>query len=638
MAQFKLSEVIGGGYNDWWTTRKFYRICKGSKGSKKTRTTALWFIWHMMKYPQANTLVVRRFKNTLESTVYADMLWAIDRLDVADEWKPLKSPLRLVHTNVDPETGKKTQNVIMFAGMDDPLKLAGSAVRYGYLCWVWFEEMYDITNENEFDKLVMSIRGKIPPETGLWKQITGTFNPWSENTWIKKRFFDEPAKNVFSKTTTYKCNEWLGDDDIERYEDMYRQNPRMARIICDGDWGIAEGLVYENWYEEEFDPMQILAENPNAKPVFGLDFGFSVSYNAFVAMIVDPKAHKLWVFDEMYERNLSNLEIAKRITNMGYGKERITADCAEPKSIYELQIGQIEETFTKDGKPQYTRWILPNVEPAMKGPDSIRNGIRRMQSFTQIVHPRCVNYKMELNNYCFDQDKDGKWLDKPIKEFDHCLVAGTLVMTDHGQVPIEDIRNGDMVLTHLGYRPVISAGITQLDAEIWRLECEDGTILEGTGNHPLITNAGVVYMRDAKGLYVIEYGAELPIEIQSDFRRYLWQARDPVLNQKRSSESLEMFIANTMLGENEYGLVKVKSIENTGRREIVYDLTVAESHDFFANSLITSNCMDAARMALDQVFIQARGHVVEAGTDRSSPGTSTGMIHKRVISSSKSKS
>lgn len=468
MAQFKLSEVIGGGYNDWWTTRKFYRICKGSKGSKKTRTTALWFIWHMMKYPQANTLVVRRFKNTLESTVYADMLWAIDRLDVADEWKPLKSPLRLVHTNVDPETGKKTQNVIMFAGMDDPLKLAGSAVRYGYLCWVWFEEMYDITNENEFDKLVMSIRGKIPPETGLWKQITGTFNPWSENTWIKKRFFDEPAKNVFSKTTTYKCNEWLGDDDIERYEDMYRQNPRMARIICDGDWGIAEGLVYENWYEEEFDPMQILAENPNAKPVFGLDFGFSVSYNAFVAMIVDPKAHKLWVFDEMYERNLSNLEIAKRITNMGYGKERITADCAEPKSIYELQIGQIEETFTKDGKPQYTRWILPNVEPAMKGPDSVRNGIRRMQAFTQIVHPRCVNYRMELNNYCFDQDKDGKWLDKPIKEFDHL--------------------------------------------------------------------------------------------------------------------------------------------------------------------------MDAGRMALDQIFIQARGHVVEAGTDRSSPGTSTGMIHKRVISSSKSKS
>ena len=859
MAVFKLSEVIGQGYNEWWTTRKFYRICKGSKGSKKTRTTALWFIWHMMRYPEANTLIIRRFKNTLEGTVYNDMLWAIDRLEVADEWKAYKSPLRLVHFYEDPVTHRRTQNVILFAGMDDPLKLAGSSVRHGYLCWVWFEEMYDITNENEFEKLVMSIRGKIPPETGLWKQITGTFNPWSENTWIKKRFFDEPAKNVFSMTTTYKCNEWLGEDDIERYEQMYIQNPRMARIVCDGEWGIAEGLVYENWHEEEFDPFEVLAENPNARPVFGLDFGFAISYNAFVAAIVDPKAKKVWIYDEMYERGMSNMDIARRITEMGYGRERITADSAEPKSIYELQAGLIEETFDSDGNPVYTRWMLPGVEPAMKGPDSVRSGIRRLQSFEQIVHPRCVNYKMELNNYCYDQDRDGNWLDKPIKEFDHCLVAGTMVLTDHGQVPIEDIQVGDMVMTHLGYMPVEAAGITQLEAEIWRLECEDGTILEGTGNHPVVTADGLKYIRDlSSDDEVIKWvgqdrrtskqstssteaidGEDIPIPIdgtQEYISSVISMGRPnycigtsgksttvPSLKDAKSTMSMETLstttsptsnaslskpmlqsILGTMSAEQQsetacaetvplrmhaesgtdlkrvmsgmsntggeswspestwtipastavrfsranlranrsdsvpldanrhieqepesisrcafvqyavrnsrqtstggpapvpghvlkgtdmestvnpasvntvgnntmesgsacsvprganvcttntgmrhsesvqYAVpnsecistvaqcvvpVRVVSCMDTGRRQVVYDLTVVGSHDFFANNLITLNCLDAMRMALDQVFVQARGHVVEAGSDRNRP---SGAPSRRVVSS-----
>lgn len=411
----RLSEIVGGGYDEFWNTRCFYRMCKGSKGSKKSKTTALWYIFHMMKYPQANTLVIRKVYGTLRDSTYTDLLWAIDKLGVSSSWTASISPLKLTYN--------PTGQVIHFRGLDDSLKIASISVRYGYLCWVWFEEFSEITNEDEFTRVMMSIRGDIPPETGLWKQITGTFNPWSEHSWIKKRFFDVPDPNVFTCTTTYRCNEHLGPDDIFRYEDMYKTNPRMARIVCDGDWGIAEGLVYDNWVEQDFEISDILREYPDAKPMFGLDFGFKISYNAFVAAFIDIGKKLIWIYDEMYVREISNLEIAKRINNMGYGKEMIIADSASPKDIFELKEGQIEEIEDEDGNVTYTRWQLPAIRPAFKGPDSIRNGVRRLQSYRMIVKPSCVNFLMELNNYCFDQDKDGNFIDQPIKDFDHLMDA-----------------------------------------------------------------------------------------------------------------------------------------------------------------------------------------------------------------------
>ena len=408
------SEVVGPGYDEFWSTKALYRVCKGSKGSKKSKTCALWYIWHMMKYPMSNVLVIRKVYGTLRESCFTELLWAIDRLGVTDLWTWSVSPLKITY--------KPTGQVIIFRGMDDAMKVGSISVRYGVLCWVWFEEFFEITSEAEFDKVDMSIRGKMPAGSGLWKQITCTFNPWSENTWIKERFFDKSDPSVFTCTTTFRCNNFLDEVDIAKYTALYARNPRAARIICDGEWGIAEGLVYEDWEILNFNPLDVLASDPGSKTMFGLDFGFKVSYNAFVAAIINVEKHVIWVFDEMYERGISNMEIAKRITNMGYGREVIIADSAEPKSIFELQEGQIEEIVT-DGEPEFIKWQLPAVRGAMKGGDSVRNGIRRLQSFHIVINPKCTNFIMEINNYCYDQDKDGKFLDKPIKDFDHLMDA-----------------------------------------------------------------------------------------------------------------------------------------------------------------------------------------------------------------------
>jgi phage terminase large subunit len=133
-----------------------------------------------------------------------------------------------------------------------------------------------------------------------------------------------------------------------------------------------------------------------------LDFGYTNDPTALFCGLVDLKAKKIWVFDEMYERGLSNRAIFERINAMGYRKERIIADSAEPKSIDELDnLG------------------LYNIRKARKGRDSVAFGIQFLQDFEIIIHPKCVNFITEINNYTWDEDKFGNKINKPIDDFNH---------------------------------------------------------------------------------------------------------------------------------------------------------------------------------------------------------------------------
>ena len=180
-----------------------------------------------------------------------------------------------------------------------------------------------------------------------------------------------------------------------------------------GGWGIVEGLVYENWKEESFefitkkeaDEGKIGVIKDNLKSAFGLDFGYTNDPSALFCGEVDLENKKLYVFDEFYEKGLSNKRIAEKIIEMGYRKERITGDCSEPKSIDELNSFQL------------------HVKGAKKGKDSINNGIQWIQELEIIIHPRCVNFLTEISNYTWDSDKFGKKLNKPIDDFNHLMDA-----------------------------------------------------------------------------------------------------------------------------------------------------------------------------------------------------------------------
>lgn len=387
--EISIKERIGGGYNDFWNTKKRYRVCKGSRGSKKSKTTAINMITRIVQYPESNGLCVRRYQNTLRDSVFSDLKWAIHKLELDQYFDWTVSPMEIIY--------KPTGQKILFRGLDDGLKITSISVEKGVLCWVWIEEAYEITSEDDFNKLDMSIRGQVPD--GYFKQITLTFNPWSANSWLKARFFDNADENTFTKTTTWKCNEWLDDSDRNIFLTMQKNNPRRYRIEGDGDWGIAEGLIYEKVKIEDFN-IDGIRKIPGVISSFSLDFGFT-DPNAFICCIIDQKNMNIYVFDEWYATGVTNKIIAEQIKSMGYGGQRIVCDSAEPKSIAELQDEGI------------------NAEPARKGKDSVNHGIQLIQNYTIIVHPKCGNFKIEIENYCWAKDKDGKPTDKPDHEFSH---------------------------------------------------------------------------------------------------------------------------------------------------------------------------------------------------------------------------
>ena len=221
--KINLPNKIGKGYKEFWNCKKRYRVVKGSRGSKKSTTTSMWIIYNMMKYPLANTLVIRRIFNTHKDSTYTQLKWAANNLGVYHLWKFSKSPLEATYL----PTGQK----ILFRGLDNPLSITSITVEKGFLCWCWYEEAFQVTNEDDFNKVDMSIRGELPK--GYFKQITLTFNPWSEKHWLKKRFFDVEDEDILAITTNYMCNEWLGEDDLKVYEKMKINNPRRYRIdIC----------------------------------------------------------------------------------------------------------------------------------------------------------------------------------------------------------------------------------------------------------------------------------------------------------------------------------------------------------------------------------------------------------------------
>lgn len=289
------------------------------------------------------------------------------------------------------------------------MSITSITVEHGFLCWAWFEEAFQIQSEDDFNKVDMSIRGELPE--GYFKQITITFNPWSEKHWLKRRFFDTEDPNILALTTTYKCNEWLGPDDIKLFENMKETNPRRYNIEGLGNWGIAEGLVYDNFIEQNFDYMEI-SKRPGIQSVFGLDFGYTNDPTAFIAALVDTKTKELYIYDEHYQKAMTNEDIANMIKYKGYAKEKITADSAEPKSIDDIK-----------------RKGIRRIKAAKKGKDSILNGIQNIQDYKIIIHPKCENFITEINNYVWD-NKNGVAINKPIDDFNHLQDALRYAMED----------------------------------------------------------------------------------------------------------------------------------------------------------------------------------------------------------------
>lgn len=394
-SEIKMSEIVGKGYDDFWNCKKRYRVLKGGKASKKSATTALNFIFRIMKEADSNLLVVRQVMNTHRDSTFAQLKWAQERLSVTNLWSNTVSPMEMTY--------KPTGQKIIFRGFDDVLKLASTTVSKGYLNFVWIEEAFEIADESDFDKLDLSVpRGRIPPH--LYKQTTITFNPWSDTHWLKKRFFDSPSEDTAVYSTNYLINEFLDDTDRGIFERMKKTNRRKYEVAGLGNWGISEGLVFENWQVGKKEITE--KERYKWKSFFGLDYGYTNDPTAFIAFMANPIDKELYIYKEFYEKRMLNCHIAEKIKELGFAKERIRADCAEPKSNDDLR-----------------RLGIGRITPSLKGRDSILNGISAINEYSITVHPSCVNMIKELSCYVYDERRNENGLQMPKDSDNHLCDA-----------------------------------------------------------------------------------------------------------------------------------------------------------------------------------------------------------------------
>ncbi|USF96110.1 terminase large subunit [Latilactobacillus phage TMW 1.46 P1] len=410
--RWNLPEMVDKSYAPLFSSRLRYIAIKGSRGSGKSEAEARKVIYDIITKPYVNWLVLRRFANTNRQSTYTLLEKVANVMGVAHLFK--------FNSSLPEITFKPTGQKVIFRGLDKPLSITSISVQTGNLCRMWVEEAYQLESEEAFNTVDESLRGKIDDPDGFYQTIL-TFNPWNENHWLKPRFFDEKTKgdNVLAYTTTYKNNPFLDDGYIKGLEEMLIRNPRRAKVAVLGEWGISEGLVFENFDVVDFDINKKVQQI--GKTVHGMDFGFTHDPTTLPSAVYDEKNHELWIYGELYKTGLLSEQIISEVKKRNLLAATIHADAASPMTIAELKHKGMRR-----------------IKAAKKGPDSVELGITFMQSLKIHIHPSCTHTIEEFNTYVFDQDKMGKWLNKPVDANNHIIDAIRYSLEEYyGEAPAE---------------------------------------------------------------------------------------------------------------------------------------------------------------------------------------------------------
>ncbi|MFQ3906412.1 PBSX family phage terminase large subunit [Staphylococcus sp. Mo2-7] len=283
--------------------------------------------------------------------------------------------------------------VFLFKGMDNSEKIKSIKG----ISDVVMEEASEF-NLNDYTQLTLRLREK----KHLYKQIYLMFNPVSKLNWVYKYFFaGEPHKNTLIKQSSYKDNKFLDEMTRDNLEDLANRNPAYYKIYALGEFATLDKRVLPK-YEVGILNKEDLRYIPS---YFALDYGYVNDPSAFIHVKVDKKNKKLYILEEYVKTGMLNDELANVIKQLGYAKERITADSAEKKSIAEMKREGIER-----------------IKPSMKGKDSIMAGIQFISQFDIIVDERRYKTIEELDNYTWKKDKQtDEYYNEPVDTYNHCI-------------------------------------------------------------------------------------------------------------------------------------------------------------------------------------------------------------------------
>jgi phage terminase large subunit len=299
------------------------------------------------------------------------------------------------------------------------------------------DEAEEWTNEQDFDKIMLSIRQK-----GIQNRIIIIMNPTDSNHFIYKKYIENTHKlveidgvpvqisthpNVLHIHTTYFDNlDHLSDEFLKEVRQMKEDNPEKYAHTVIGRWAdVAEGAVFKKW--------GIVDEFPQwcKKVGIGLDFGYTLDPTAAVRCGIIDNA--LYLDEIDYRTNLLSSDIVKSLRPWGLN---VYADSADPRLIQEIHNGGV------------------NIYATEKGQGSILAGIDKMKDMEVFVTRRSYNLQREQRNYVWDKDKDGNYINQPVDKDNHCFTGETFVETINGRKRIDAISIGEYVLTSNGYQRV----------------------------------------------------------------------------------------------------------------------------------------------------------------------------------------
>lgn len=344
-----------------------------------------------------NYLVCRQVARTVRISVYPQIERVIRELGLLDYFTLNKS---------DAVITCKNGYQIIFVGLDDTEKIKSIVPAVGSITDIWIEEATE-TERNTVKDLYKRQRGG---DESIAKRMTLTFNPILQSHWIYEEYFKSVAwadtqteykqDGLSILKTTYKDNYYLTEQDrhdLENEKDKYRYD-----VYTLGKWGILGHVIFTKWRVEDLTGMAEQFTNHRN----GLDFGFSADPAAGWFAHYD-KAHKrIYIYDELYQRGLTNDKLAHELQAKLDSSSYIICDSSEPKSIAELQGYGINATGAKKGK------------------DSILHGIQWLQQQEIIIDSKCVNTKNEISTYHWQEDANGNALRKPVEKNNHLIDAG----------------------------------------------------------------------------------------------------------------------------------------------------------------------------------------------------------------------
>jgi phage terminase large subunit len=343
-----------------------------------------------------NYLVCRQVARTMRGSVFQQVERVIREAGLSGFFQINKSDMTMTCQN-----GYQ----IIFAGLDDVEKIKSIVPAVGVITDIWIEEATE-TERGDVKDLYKRQRGG---DEETRKRMILSFNPILQSHWIYEEHFasvawsDEQTQyktdELSIQKTIYKDNKYLTTQDkhdLENERDKYRYN-----VYTLGNWGVLGHVIFTNWRVEDLSGMKDQFTNHR----FGLDFGYSVDPSALWVAHYDRQNKRIYVYDELYQRGLTNDMLAVEVKRI-IGGNYVVCDSAEPKSIDELKGYGV------------------NATDARKGKDSVLHGIQWMQQQEIVIDKRCVNVKNEISTYHWQEDNSGNAILKPSEKNNHLIDAG----------------------------------------------------------------------------------------------------------------------------------------------------------------------------------------------------------------------